>query len=103
MKLFHVFLSIYILVLSSLSCTDVDDISSKKITTEISTGQSSNPHEDETCSPFCICACCGSMAVHFSEKNPANTVAIVFNKYFLSQENEVIDISSPVWQPPKIA
>jgi hypothetical protein len=103
MKLFYILFSIYILALSSLSCTDADDIRTKKVTAEISSGQPANPHEDETCSPFCICACCGSMAVHFSEKIPGKPEAFIFNKFFLSQENGVIDISFFVWQPPKIA
>ncbi len=103
MKLFHILLSIYILALSSLSCTDVDDIHAKKVTSEISSGQPANPHEDETCSPFCICTCCGSMAVHFSEKTPVSPTEFVFSNFSFSQENDVIDISFSVWQPPKIA
>ena len=102
MKLFHVLLSIYILALSSLSCTDAD-MGPKKVSTEISAGHSSASHEDETCSPFCICACCGSMAVHFAGKAPLKIEEIVFGKYFLSQEKNVINISFSVWQPPKIA
>ena len=103
MKLFHILLSVYILALSSLSCTDADISHAGKNVSEISIAQPSDSHEDESCSPFCICACCGSVAVHFSEKAPVKHQGFNFNKYFLSQESDVIDISSPVWQPPKIA
>jgi hypothetical protein len=102
MKLLHIFLSIYILALSSLACTDAD-VSHVSSVSEISAAQSSDSHEDETCSPFCICACCGSVAVHFSEKAPVKHQEFIFNRYFLSQESDVIDISFSVWQPPKIA
>jgi hypothetical protein len=101
MKLFHVLLSVYILALSSFACTDVD-VRAEKTTSQISARQPSNPHEDETCSPFCICSCCGSMAVHFLEKTPLKPREIIFNTCFPSPKSNTIDISFSVWQPPKI-
>ncbi len=53
---------IYILFLCSMSCTDIHKDERKQIKSELS-GDCGNPHEHETCSPFCICFCCGSLGV----------------------------------------
>src|ERR1700757_1815086 len=101
MKMFHILFCTYLLFLSTFSCTD--DFDTKKNpanTSQIENHQPSNPHEDETCSPFCICACCGSLAVHFLARMQQSLQEIVFNNFSITEEKNVIDISLSVWQPP---
>src|ERR1700751_461250 len=102
MKLLHLVFSIYLLFLSSFACTDEYGATNERAASQISTNQTSNPHEDETCSPFCICACCGSLAVHFSARMQQSPQEIVFNNFSIAEEKNVIAISLSVWQPPKL-
>jgi hypothetical protein len=102
MKVFHILLSVYILVLSSLACSDMEATTSKNETAQISSSHTTS-HEEEACSPLCICACCGSLAVHSSERIQQKPQEIIFQNFSPVEEKSVIDISLSVWQPPKLA
>lgn len=67
--------------------------------------QSSDDCNDESCSPFCTCACCGSAAFF---------VSILINTISLPVPNSTMQTSlyksdffnayfSTIWQPPKIS
>lgn len=60
-----------------------------------------NPHEDETCSPFCNCFCCGSIAIAVSAL--PKIVSLEFNSPQIVQPEiiKIRNVSFSVWQPPK--
>ena len=60
-------------------------------------------HTDETCTPFCSCACC---AAHFLIKDiqhPLNQVAEINTVYTVHKESKTSAAIIPIWQPPKLA
>lgn len=65
-------------------------------------GQSTS-HPNETCTPFCSCACCAS---HFlkSDFQPNHTVvALIKSVYTVHKESKITFAIIPIWQPPKTA
>jgi len=62
--------------------------------------QSDCGHED-ACSPFCQCACCAGFSLNHSiasVSSPFCTSKKIFASYL---PDHLIEISNPVWQPPK--
>ncbi|MEI9955372.1 MAG: DUF6660 family protein [Ferruginibacter sp.] len=60
MKLLAILFSFYILLLPALPCRDSKECNTDKQTVMIQPdNHDQHHHEDEGCSPFCSCACCG--------------------------------------------
>lgn len=104
MKLLVRILSIYILVLSAISCLDAprDNIAHK---TELSQNTTDNHSNDiDFCSPFCVCDCCVSPII-------SQIVFFHFSSFLFSQERIYLAFKSAcissnlttVWQPPKLS
>lgn len=106
MKSFWLIFSFYILILSVLPCTDKEECNEPTQTTISSNTEHQNhDHVTEHCSPFCVCACCGTN-ISFS---PFSTFKIIerpifnssipyslFNEYFKS------NFYGNIWQPPQL-
>jgi hypothetical protein len=101
-------LSIYLIVLSCLPCTDLEAKSAVHSSQEILLIADNHSHEknSDSCSPFCVCNCCGGQGF---------TYIIDYNWNFNSV-NAIIDKKTPeyksiltsnfygsIWQPPQIA
>nr|WP_314495841.1 DUF6660 family protein [uncultured Chryseobacterium sp.] len=104
MKLFGLLLSLFLVFLITMPCSDSGSDVSSSETKVTSHNQKEDSKHNDLCSPFCICACCG---IH--------TTAPVYPAFQLScspsQYNDRInDLHSSVeldfiygiWQPPKI-
>jgi hypothetical protein len=84
-----------------MPCTDVcSDDKDNGIKSEV-TDQPANPHENETCSPFCNCFCCGSIAVVVSILPEIISAEFKIDKTFQSEIIKIKNFSHTVWQPPK--
>lgn len=105
MKFVHLILSIYIIALSCLPCTDAENnIRNKEISVRVQEKSASNEHHDDACSPFCICNCCHSSGfykttdyvtsatIEINTENPKIEYSPVFFSNF----------SISIWQPPKL-
>jgi hypothetical protein len=88
-----------------MPCVDSDRVSNEHNTQYISKEQSDDHdhNKNETCSPFCICACCGVQI------NTVKHIDITFlpRTYFLKQENENYQfyfqqVLLNIWQPPQL-
>ena len=93
-----------VLALSVMPCADNEVLSGKEgAKTELAktAHQQNNPVQDD-CSPFCQCSCCAGFSInHFFA--PVTTVphpSCNATSSFLS--SEVIEVSLPVWQPPRL-
>ena len=105
MKSFFYLLSVVILVLGCLPCSDGNTINGNKETVNISI----DLHQDETqkhtdiCNPFCSCACCGVSQASPTNINVdpqiANHSSIYLDTY---SAFPIIAISLPIWQPPQL-
>lgn len=68
------------------------------------TDHTSHQHEAETCSPFCICACCGQNFVNNAYGSTIEIKPIVFAREQVSIYKGFFtsDLCANIWQPPKI-
>ncbi|WP_157447121.1 DUF6660 family protein [Cytophaga aurantiaca] len=107
MRIFIAIFSIYIIVLSMMPCTDAVTCEKDIHTKEQTATHQHNHREDEadSCSPFCVCACCGVSGVIFSspklffirtKKATTPVLASTYNSEFISTYYYTF------WQPPKI-
>ncbi|TDD95945.1 DUF6660 family protein [Flavobacterium cellulosilyticum] len=100
--------SIYLIVLSCLPCADLEANSAVHSSLEKSLIADNHSHEksSDTCSPFCICNCCGCQGYTYN---------IIYTHIFFSTKT-LIDKKTPeyksiltsnfygsIWQPPQIA
>jgi hypothetical protein len=96
---------IYIMALTIMPCTD-------SITCEESSSNHTSTHqhdhgddESDTCSPFCVCACCGISGFVFeSPKIYIQRVQKINSPELISSYNSQFHSSYfySFWQPPKI-
>jgi hypothetical protein len=90
-------------MLSFAPCGDNVECGERKKTEQ---SHNSHKHENENCTPFCICACCGQPVASkiyypialtvLKPENFINCISI-YNQTFISQ------FSATIWQPPKIS
>ncbi len=103
MKFFTIIFSIYILVLSLAPCGDNVECGEHNKTEK---SHNNHKHENENCTPFCICACCGQpvtskinypVAQTILKPENFNNSKAIYTQTFISQ------FSATIWQPPKIS
>jgi hypothetical protein len=66
------------------------------------TDHSSHDHETESCSPFCICACCGSHTNVPHEFSMQFRIELTSSNQILNSVEDVSEVSLAIWQPPKL-
>ena len=105
-KLFWTIFSIYILVLSTAPCGDESNCNEFAEThTNITANASQDgSHQDEICSPFCMCSCCGCQGFHIE---PFLSASITFSqsidKKITPYESQFLSqFTANIWQPPKL-
>lgn len=84
-----------------MPCGDKDDCN------EVNHAQTAqaqdHEHQDEACTPFCVCSCC---AAHFLIKDfqtGIDQVAVINTIYTVLPESKITSAIIPIWQPPKLA
>lgn len=109
MKIFFVIFSFYILALSLMPCTDMANISvsaqEQFLTKDGQEVNHDHTDQEDTCSPFCACSCCGAIYVaakHWSSFSFNPKLAFVkeqMQPHYLSLfiPNDL----DSIWQPPK--
>ncbi|MGK4567447.1 DUF6660 family protein [Flavobacterium sp. 3HN19-14] len=103
MKWLLTIFSIYLISLTVLPCHDSAECSVGK--TKIAASHS-HSDEDEQCSPFCSCACCGVQIAQFSPHVfllRKNEPVIIDRQpsFYVSAFAE--EMSFSIWQPPKLS
>jgi hypothetical protein len=108
MKFLSLILSIAILAVSFVPCTDNlpakdDNILKKEIT---SSDKSSKDHNNtsDNCSPFCTCSCCAATAF-YSPLSKTQPIKVIFKseKYPLYNISFRTEVYYSIWQPPKLS
>ena len=97
------------MVISCLPCGDMEDckIEENEKIAIAETNHTEHQEDSETCSPFCICACCGTTMVSsflFPTLISETSHQVVTEKGDnLAYHNSFIsDFYGNIWQPPKI-
>jgi hypothetical protein len=98
-------MAIYILVLSIVPCSDAHNLCNKKAKTELSNEHSHEHDEDDACSPFCTCNCCGTnitlIDIPFYSITNHHSYSLA-EKVALRNDSFVATFFNNIWQPPKI-
>lgn len=104
MKAFTIILSIYFIGLAIVPCTDTPETSFEGTTPVISTEHHNHsvPSQDN-CTPFCSCACCGSLVMHPTfHKIEINFIEFYYSFSFHYTFDYSLDFKEGVWHPPAI-
>ncbi|MBK9985146.1 MAG: hypothetical protein IPP15_22775 [Saprospiraceae bacterium] len=105
MNLFCFTYALYILVLSMWPCGDACDHSfiPQPLVSEPQSSHNDH-HEDEACSPFCLCPCCGTVCNQSHQ--PIESITISWTSALNQPHDQTSllqDIYFSIWQPPKIS
>lgn len=107
MKWITVLLSIYLMALSNMPCADME-VNSPMHNTAQFASEDNHSHEkdNDLCSPFCACNCCGAQILSYQTAEtfdfPVSSAIIfiplpTYNSVFAS------NFYGSIWQPPQIA
>lgn len=106
MRFITFILSIYVLALSVVSCADDIESHSDGNKVEVSVSQDEHNHSEnctDFCSPFCTCACCGTVITLVSNLNVFETNLISLPKYLFHYSFEYsFNYNIGVWRPPNL-
>ncbi|WPO77728.1 DUF6660 family protein [Flavobacterium sp. KACC 22761] len=107
MKWIAALLSIYLMALSNMPCADMEVNSAMHKTAQFSSENSHTHDKDnDLCSPFCACNCCGAQVLSyqpvavFQFSLPSSLITNPlpnYNSVFIS------NFYGSIWQPPQIA
>jgi hypothetical protein len=110
MKLFTFIYALYILVLPLLPCGDREECNDEKVKTSIvknvDTDHQNHDVEDENCSPFCTCMCCGQIITNLFYPIKEEKSNHSFQSKNIASYKSNFHLSSyldRIWQPPKFS
>lgn len=104
MKFFTLIMAFLVLVLSCMPCADQECVgkdSSTKTELVKNTDGAHKSHGD-SCSPFCHCSCC---SIYLETPSiPFFTFSRSYSSTYFETlvDDDLIEISLPVWQPPQL-
>ncbi|HUM50633.1 MAG TPA: hypothetical protein PK431_02420 [Chitinophagales bacterium] len=104
MKIGVIIFSFYLLALSTMPCADVSQVQIAKAHSV--TASAKHQHNNDFCTPFCICACCGQPVTSKINYPVAQTILKpdIFNKNIaINDQTFNSQFSASIWQPPKIS
>ncbi|PZR29127.1 MAG: hypothetical protein DI535_03695 [Citrobacter freundii] len=104
MKFFATIMVLVILMQSVLPCVDnITTVNTTLAKVEISKSTTQhNEGQNDTCSPFCTCACCAGMTDNLLLPS-VSSVEFFSKKTFPSfLPDGTLDTAVPIWQPPQL-
>jgi len=91
-----------VLVLNFVPCADAHETEEAQTVTAASHGQQESSSHSDDCTPFCHCSCCASTVVVKLTASPAVPFKISNSTYIPHFEGNSMDVSLPIFQPPKL-
>jgi hypothetical protein len=103
MKATAIFLAILLFALNFIPCKDAAAPKDAKAAVELPGAHNdSDKHDDDSCSPLCICSCC-SVAPMPSPVIAVETIIERVHPVLASAyTDQLLDIALPIWQPPQL-
>ena len=99
---------LYFMAMILMPCADIHAATSSIAEQiAISSDHEDCPHENENdfCSPFCICSCCGQTSLISQERNPIHKAIMVDSKdteIYGTETNWASEYLDRLFHPPKI-
>jgi len=101
MRIIATILSIYILVLTNMPCSDMHHLDNNSISYKIEKQDNNHSNEIDLCSPFCFCSCCQTVSItSFFSFSQLNLFSINILSFYIEQNYSFLAIK--FWRPPKI-
>jgi len=91
-----------VLVLNFVPCADAHETEETQTAVAAPSGQQESPSHADDCTPFCHCSCCASTVVVKLTASPAVPFKISTSAYVPHFEGNSMDVSLPIFQPPKV-
>ena len=103
MKLFTFIMAFIFLALSCMPCMDAQNELSVSSPQQLQSTTDHGGHNDaDKCSPLCVCGCCSTVTFLALDYKVNTAFKISSISYSTHLPFSVIEISLPVWQPPKL-
>lgn len=101
-------LGLLLQVLTCFPCSDTEECTPVQITVTDHpvTTHDNHRHENESCSPFCVCSCCAAVTVFVPEIYPLFPEIKKFETratYIIGQEQLHSYEDQNIWQPPQLS
>lgn len=102
MKLITFIVSLYFIVLSALPCVDIESGS----LAHSEQGTHSHDKDNDLCSPFCICNCCGHFTLNYAPAITFEIIQVPFEQ--ITTQNSIYtsvfhsNFYGSIWQPPQL-
>lgn len=108
MKFLNIILSIYLVALLCIPCADIEVNSVAYSTKEMDGNHKDHSHdkENDLCSPFCICNCCGAQIFNYFPSTNfefPTIVSAIETKESFYKSTFTSNFFGSIWQPPQIA
>jgi hypothetical protein len=104
-KILALMLSLYVLILPCMPCSDAGTLTGTQTEFSISVNaEHCERHNEEACNPFCICSCCGQNYSPELQLHKHNSRRI----YSRTEKQVIAEFSLPdaflfnIWQPPRL-
>jgi hypothetical protein len=94
------------MALSGIPCADGQTVAVKSEVSVSAGSNSHNDHNDDSCSPFCVCNCCQSPGfLKMAEYASSDAIAPPIIEIQLPQYTSTLfpNFQNTIWQPPKIS
>ena len=104
MKITAFLLSLFFALLVAIPCNDAVSFSTNSSTSVLDKNDTSRHADSDGCSVFCNCACCAFLMT-FEKMNfqlEGRKVFDKINKISDFQQNQILTVTSGIWQPPKL-
>jgi hypothetical protein len=85
-----------------MPCGDKDDCNEANHS-ELTTQKEHHEHQDEACTPFCVCSCCTTHILHANENNTTTILTEIASVYTQQLGVKLPTTVTPIWQPPKLS
>jgi len=102
----YILFTVYFVALIFAPCGDKDDCNDNKKSELCQTEHNEHnneSHEDEGCTPFCVCSCCAAHFVPTDLQPSIGQVTTINTIHTILKDAETSSAIIPIWQPPRIA
>lgn len=107
MKFLVIILSLYITLLACTPCVDGDGVTFASTEVAAKDVDHSHDHTNDSCTPFCICSCCGIQVLNYTQPITYNPMVITRPaavKETPSYKSQFISgYFGSIWQPPQLS
>jgi hypothetical protein len=102
MKIFTILCSFFIFYLVTIPCVDeIIHIEKSMLENTTPQGHSCNHEDQDSCSPFCVCSCCGIVVVLTNIIFDSQPVFIQETEFLSIYTETSSNFFQSFWQPPK--